>query len=231
MPPLASEIYSDGTYLASNPDWHAADSAWKADQCRLVIDQLRLRPGSIADVGCGAGGVIAHVGRSFSDAELSGFDPSGAAIDMARRDHPEVEFHVGTVTGRHDLVLVMDVIEHVEDPFGFMRDLRPHAGVVLLHVPLELNAYYVWRDVLMENRRRLGHIHYFTKETALALVKDAGYDILAHRYTPSYVDHAGTDAKSRVITAVQRAAFRLAPDRATVLVGGYSLMVAARPAA
>jgi len=29
-------IYTDGTYLARNPAWRAADSAWKADRVCLL---------------------------------------------------------------------------------------------------------------------------------------------------------------------------------------------------
>ena len=226
---MPSEIYTDGTYLDSNPDWHAADSEWKADQCRRSLSDLGLNPASIADVGCGAGGVLAALGRSYPGAQLTGFDPSEAALEMARRAHPDIDFVAGDIEGHHDLVLVMDVIEHVEDCFGLVRSLKAHAGTVLFHIPLELSAYYLWRNVLMENRRSVGHIHYFTRETALALLSDAGYEILGYRYTPSYVDHGGTDLKSRLIAGVQRTGFRLAPDLSTVLLGGYSLMVAARP--
>jgi SAM-dependent methyltransferase len=228
---VPSDIYTDGTYLASNPEWHAADSQWKADQCRRLLSQLHLSPASIADVGCGAGGVIAELGRSYPNASLAGFDPSEAALEMARSAHPEIDFVAGDIEGHYDLVLVMDVVEHVEDCFGLVRSLKAHADTVLFHIPLELSAYYLWRNLLMENRRMFGHLHYFTRETALALLTDAGYEILGHRYTASYVDHAAADLKSRIIAGVQRTGFRLAPDLSTVLLGGYSLMVAARPRA
>ena len=77
----------------------------------------------------------------------------------------------------------------------------------------------------------MGHIHYFTKDTALALLTDVGYEGVAHRYTPAVVDLAAKDIKSRIVTAVQRAGFRLAPDRSVVLVGGYALSYGWRPAA
>lgn len=32
-------------------------------------------------------------------------------------------------------------------------------------------------------RRSVGHIHYFTKETALALLEDTGYRVIDHGYT------------------------------------------------
>jgi len=226
---VTSDIYSDGTYLAANPGWHSEHSRWKAAQCQALLSELRIEPSSICDVGCGAGGVLARLGEAYPQAKLSGFDPSVAAIQMAQRDHPAIDFAVGEVEGEFDLVLVMDVIEHVEDCFGFVRGLRPHADVLLIHIPLELSCFYLWRNVLMTNRRHLGHIHYFTRDTALALLTDAGFEILADRYTPSYVDHAARDPKSRVVTAIQRAGFRLAPDRSSVLIGGYSLLVAARP--
>jgi SAM-dependent methyltransferase len=192
---------------------------------------LRLKPASICDVGCGAGGVVAALGQRYPDAALAGFDASADAIDLARQSHPGVNFTVGDVEGRYELALVMDVVEHVEDCFGLVRRLRSHAELALFHIPLELTCLSLLRNVPLAHRQALGHLHYFTKDTALALLVDGGYEVVAHRYTPAVVDLAARDMRSRVVTLVQRAGFRLAPERSVLLVGGYALLVAARPAA
>jgi 2-polyprenyl-3-methyl-5-hydroxy-6-metoxy-1,4-benzoquinol methylase len=228
---VTSRIYADGTYLARNPSWHVEDSAWKADQCAALLSDLQLTPASICDVGCGGGGVLAALGQRYPGAALAGFDPSVDAIALARQRHPGINFTVGDVESRYELALVMDVIEHVEDCFGLVRSLRPHADLALFHIPLELTCLSLMRNVLLAHRVAMGHIHYFTKDTALALLEDAGYKVVAHRYTPAVVDLAAKDVRSRIVTALQRAGFRLAPDRSVLMVGGYALLVAARPAA
>lgn len=226
---MPEQIYIDGTYLRLNPDWHAGDSRWKADKCAALLNELGAQPSSICDVGCGAGGVLAALASRYPNAALHGFDISPAAIALATEQHPGIDFSECSVSGRYDLMLVMDVVEHVEDCFGFVRRLRSHADIVLFNIPLELTCLSLLRNGLMPHRRALGHIHYFTRDTALALITDAGYEIESDRYIPSVVDFAARDLKSRVLTAVQRAGFRLAPHLSVSAVGGYSLLVAARP--
>jgi SAM-dependent methyltransferase len=226
---VPEQIYVDGTYLGRNPTWHAEDSDWKAEQCVGLMADLGIAPETICDVGCGAGGVLAALRATYPAAQMTGFDVSATAIELARQRHTGIQFIVGEVVGRYDLMLVMDVIEHVEDCFGFTRNLRRHADLVLFHIPLELTCFSLLRNVLLAHRQALGHIHYFTRQTALAFLVDCGYEIVASRYTPAAVDHAARDLKSRLITGVQRAGFRVAPDLSTVMVGGYALLAAAHP--
>jgi hypothetical protein len=175
--------------------------------------------------------VLAALGTIYPRARLAGFDISETAIEIARGLHPRISFSVGAVHGEFDVALVMDVVEHVEDCFGFVRSLRPHAALALFHFPLELACLYLLRPVLMNHRRVLGHIHYFTRATALALLEDTGFEIVAHRYTPAVVDFAAGTRRRRLVTHLQRAGFRIAPDLAVLVLGGYGLMVAARPSA
>lgn len=223
--------YLDGTYLDCNPTWHAEDSRWKADRCTALLSELGIEPSTICDVGCGVGGVLAALKDPYPTAKLSGFDISPTAIRLAREQHADIQFTEGNVDGRYDVMLVMDVIEHIEDCFGFVRSLRTHADLLLFHIPLELTCLGLLRNGLMPHRRALGHIHYFNRDTALALLTDCGYEIVAIRYLPAVVDFSGRDPKSRALAAIQRAGFRLAPHLSVLAVGGYSLLVAARPLA
>jgi SAM-dependent methyltransferase len=228
---LAENIYVDGTYLERVPTWHAEDSPWKAQQCHELLTDLGVNPSSICDVGCGAGGVLAALRVHYPAVELVGYDISPTAIGLASAQHSGIRFTEGDVVGRYDVMLVLDVIEHIEDCFGFTRGLRAHADLVVFNIPLELTCLGLLRNVLMAHRQALGHIHYFTKQTALALLADAGFEAVLTRYIPSVVDLAPRDLKSRAITTLQRAGFRLAPDLSMLAVGGYSLLAAVRPTA
>jgi 2-polyprenyl-3-methyl-5-hydroxy-6-metoxy-1,4-benzoquinol methylase len=226
---VSEQIYIDGTYLTRNPTWHVEDSGWKAKQCYGLMAALEINPKTICDVGCGGGGVLAALRDPYPAAEMTGFDVSATAIELARRRHPDIQFKIGEVVGRYDVMLVIDVIEHIENCFGFTRKLRYHADLMLFHIPLELTCFSLLRNVPMAHRQALGHVHYFTKHTALALLADCGYEIVASRYTPAVVEFAARDLKSRMASWVQRAGFHLAPDLSTVIAGGYALLVAAQP--
>ncbi|WP_326682208.1 class I SAM-dependent methyltransferase [Streptomyces sp. NBC_01237] len=52
--------------------------------------------GPVADVGCGPGHVTAHLHES--GIEAFGIDLSPVMIDVARRDHPDLRFEVGSMT-------------------------------------------------------------------------------------------------------------------------------------
>ena len=64
----------------------------------LFADMVRAQGGgTVADVGCGAGRVTAHLCQLGVDA--FGIDLSPGMIEVARRDHPGLRFDVGSMTG------------------------------------------------------------------------------------------------------------------------------------
>jgi hypothetical protein len=120
------------------------------------------------------------------------------------------------------------VFEHVEDCFSFLRRLRDKARHKVFHVPLELSALMVARArPLLEQRRSVGHIHHFSKETALALLEDTGYRVIDHFYTSGRTELGGLGWKSRLLKWPREALFHADPDAAARILGGYSLMVLA----
>lgn len=80
-------------------------------------------------------------------------------------------------------------------------------------------------------RTPLGHLHYFTKETAIATLADAGFEIADHFYTD---DLEISDAmipkwvKPRVIYELRKLVFRCNRDLAVSLFESFNLMVLAR---
>lgn len=114
-------------------------------------------PGSaVLDVGCGEG----RGGRMAIAAgagEVVGIDRDGATVARARARSPEMTFVQGDVT--HELpaqlgrrfyaALLLDVLEHVEEPVGFLRALAEVADWLILEVP---DVEASWSNVA---RRRL----------------------------------------------------------------------------
>lgn len=126
-----------------------------------------------------------------------------------------------------DVILVMDVIEHLEDYFTFLRRRRDRGTYKLLHIPLDRSALSAARPhPLLESRATVGHIHYFLKETALQPLLDTGYEIIDHSYTYRYT--ASQSAKARALHGARQLLRRLDHDLAARLIGGYSLLVLAK---
>ncbi len=178
-------IYTNGTYLAKNPGWHEEDALWKAQQIYNIIRRNRIPVGSVCEVGCGSGAVLQTLWANFRDESCSfdGYDVSPQAIALCRaREAPRLRFHNADVfaTGtRYELALALDVFEHVEDYFGFLRKLRTVAKYKVLHIPLDVSVSAVLRPQrLLRTRHSVGHLHYFAKETAAC--DGDGYGLL-HR--------------------------------------------------
>jgi SAM-dependent methyltransferase len=220
-----SERYTGNRYVTSNPDWHAADSPWKATQLLQMLNASPVE--TVCEVGCGAGEILRQLhDRMPAIRRLVGYEISEVAFAMAAdRATDRLSFALKDAARdgeRFDLMLIMDVVEHVPDPIGFLSSLRFKAKRTILHVPLDLSAQSVVRPArLMRLREGVGHIHHFTPETAIATVEDAGYAIRGHVFTRSF-DLPPQSIKARVA----RLPRRLLPEVFTIrLLGGYSILI------
>ncbi|MFC3503893.1 class I SAM-dependent DNA methyltransferase [Micromonospora krabiensis] len=74
-----------------------ADEPYLSGSLALFADLVRRAGGGpVADVGCGPGHVTAHLRTLGVDA--FGIDLSPAMVDLARRNHPDLRFTVGSMT-------------------------------------------------------------------------------------------------------------------------------------
>jgi hypothetical protein len=127
-----------------------------------------------------------------------------------------------------DMILVPDVIGHVEDYYGFLKGILPRGDMKVFHIPLDLSAQAVLRKRGLLIRRELyGHIQYFTKETALETLKDVGYDILDYCHTPRCIELA-KQLIQKIAILPRQICFAIHHDLAVRILGGYSLLVLAK---
>lgn len=231
---MATELYVQGGYLEKNPTWHVEDSPWKAKHILAMIERNQLKPRSICDVGCGAGEILNQLHQHLpDDVSFVGYEIAPQAFQQCKqRESERVRFYLKDLLEEEvsfDVVLAIDVIEHIEDCFGFLRKLRTKGTYKIFHVPLDLSAQTVLRgSPMLEKRESVGHIHYFTKDTAIAALVDTGYEILDSFYTPSGIDSALVSFKQVPARWVRRALSLLSKDITSRALGGYSLMVLAR---
>jgi cyclopropane fatty-acyl-phospholipid synthase-like methyltransferase len=225
--------YLDGEYFSKNPSFHVEDSPWKASQILRMLQEQGIQPQRVAEVGCGAGEIIVQMARHLPSAEFHGYEisPQGFALCKTREQQRIQYFHCDILEGAgdaYDLVLCIDVFEHIEDYFKFLRNLRRTGKTFIFHIPLDMNVRQVLRSEAMLNaRRQVGHIHYFSKATAIATLEDCGYKVKSSFYT-----RRGPRRKTLFSSAMQiprDVLMWLTPDKAAALLGGYSLLVHAVP--
>jgi 2-polyprenyl-3-methyl-5-hydroxy-6-metoxy-1,4-benzoquinol methylase len=167
----AEARYTSGTYLEKNPLWHTEESPWKAEQVTRMLNRQAIAPTTICEVGCGAGEVLKQLQQRLTDdCDFLGCDVSPQAIELCRsRANEKLHFLLGDVTKISDrffdLILVLDVIEHLEDYFSFLRSIKEPALYKIFQIPLDLSVQTILRATpLLNDRQRYGHIHFFCKE-------------------------------------------------------------------
>lgn len=230
---VAGSIYESGEYLERNPTFHTEDSAWKAQKIYRLIEKTGLRPGRIADIGCGAGGVLAELQRHLPpETVLHGYDISPQGIELARpKANDRLQFFqadlLATEHEPYDLLLCIDVFEHVPDYLGFLRALRPHANRHIFHIPLDLSVQTVLRDSLTIHRNQFGHLHYFSPGTAFATLTDCGYEVVDHIMTAGGIELAHRP-KQKILRIPRQLLSLISPRLCSRLLGGYSLLVLTR---
>jgi len=231
-------IYKSGKYLEATRSWHAEDASWKAGQIKAIIDKNAIIPKYIAEVGCGSGSVLDKLSGfpELQNTRFEGYDISPQAIEIATRlGNDRIRFVEGDLfaqdDGRYfDVLLAVDVFEHVPDYMGFVDLCRRKAEYKIYHIPLDIHVSSVLRNAFIKGRYTIGHLHYFTAESAIDTLKDTGHDIIDCVYTNIafglFWQHP---TLWKAIANVPRwLVSKFSVPFAARLLGGYSLLVLAR---
>jgi cyclopropane fatty-acyl-phospholipid synthase-like methyltransferase len=233
---MTGSLYVDGCYREKNPDWHAADSKWKAARIVAMLARNLVDFTSCIEVGCGAGQIVAYLALQYPGRSFSGYDISPDAarlwtsVPQGQVSYHCADFTSSTVTS--DLLLLIDVFEHVEDYLGFLRQLANRARWFVFHIPLDMHISGLLRDRQLNARQQVGHLHYFSRATALATLEDTGYHIIDQEFTNlSQETIEGRRMLTRFANILRRGLQAISPNTAAKLLGGYSLLVLARSGA
>lgn len=220
-------------YLKTNPTWHVEDSPWKATQILKMIERNKLQPKAVVEIGCGAGEILNQLQQRMPDKtiEFSGYEISPDAFKLAQtREKEQLHFYREDLlesVNRYDLLLMIDVFEHVEDYIGFVRKCNSKATYKIYHIPLDMNIWSIFTNYPVSARKQIGHLHYFMKDTALATLTDAGQEVVDWFYTPAAfeVNNKGLNLTGNILQLLRRFFYKIKPDFAVKAFGGFSLIV------
>ena len=154
----------------------------------------------VLDIGCGSGVHGAELTRVYGH-RVTGVDCAHESIKKARTRLAEA--HIGDVTRpelypflktrRFDVIVFSDILEHLYDPAGVLRDhlfLLRRGGHVLISIP-NVAIWNVRASLLMgrfqyQDTGTLDrtHIRFFTRKSVRSLIEGAGIRIDGARITP-----------------------------------------------
>lgn len=165
---------------------------WHSGTQRVVRNSITLLPtgAKLLDVGCGSGFTLAKVTSERPDLQVYGVDVTTHLIEYARTIRPYITFAVASgerlpfSDKEFDCVTYLDIIEHLVDPKGALKESRrvlKDGGmfivlVVLEHHPIFRIIWWLWTQ--MRGKVWHGaHLHVFTKKSLRELVEQAEFKI------------------------------------------------------
>lgn len=229
-----SDRYKDGVYFeATGGTWHLEDSEFKAEQIFSILNRHSyIEPKTVCEIGCGAGGIIVEMQKRMGkDKEFIGYDISPQAHSISKGfENAKLQFVLGDAfedKRKFDLVLAMDVVEHVEDCFGFVRLLGEKGVWKIYHFPL-IHASGIIRGVEAHSWDDVGHIHLFTAGTALRTVSSSGQEIVDYMLTEGAFKKGRKRFRTTVANIPRYLLSVVSKEMASRLLGGFSLLVLAR---
>jgi SAM-dependent methyltransferase len=166
------------------------DQQYEATRASRALQELGIlrhipvsqRRGRLLDIGAGSGILVEQAKKIGFEAE--GVEPSielqTRAVELALNVHLGVLPHPD-ICGPFDVITIVDVIEHVPDPVGLLRQARellsPN-GILLVVTPdrrsfvARLMGWKWWHY-------RVAHIGYFDRQTLAAAISIAGLKVSA----------------------------------------------------
>ncbi|HEY4032618.1 MAG TPA: methyltransferase domain-containing protein [Ktedonobacteraceae bacterium] len=247
---ITEKFYQDGSYLRNNPDWHASAAPWKTQSILQTLQRNGLTPHTICEIGCGAGEILYLLQQHLPETCIfEGYDIAPHAIELARKhENTCLRFHLAdfltapeTQPNYFDVLLLIDTLEHFENCFQVLREIKPKSQYKIFQLPLDISVVTVLRNQLIEFHYATGHLHFFTKDIALQMLREAGYEILDTFYTLPPLDMNPWSPKpqqlARKLVRVTKRGLQRLPgnllycvhhDLAVRFFGGWRLMVLAQ---
>jgi SAM-dependent methyltransferase len=176
--------------LRERATWHGRRHPWEISRVLAlngILEELEIDADTrILDVGCGDGYAAHHLLKEMSTRRVVGLDihleaHEIAVLERSRADRRQIYFNRWEdLRGeRFDLILLLDVVEHVEDDVGFLArivdDHLTRGGHLLMTVPA-----FQW--LFSAHDRFLKHQRRYSLKRLRALVQQVGLSACADGY-------------------------------------------------
>lgn len=169
--------------------WHEN----KIEQAKKIIKNLPFN--QCLDVGCASGYMISEIAAEYPNATFFGVDVYNKAIKYAKIKYPHIKFHLAPAekmsfkNNSFDLIISYETIEHVEDPEGFLKEVKrilKKDGIFILAMDsgnlLFRVVWYFWENTTGKVWQG-AHLNAYHHAELEKLVKDIGFKVKKKIFT------------------------------------------------
>ena len=226
----SKNIYSNKIYLNTNSNWHQEDSPFKVSVVKKMMNKNNIKFNTCADVGCGAGLITELLSNVYPNISFVGFDLSKDVYLFweERSKKKNLKFINGDVFDfdrSFDLILCLDVFEHVEDYFRFLKKLKKSGRKFIFNIPLDMNVVKVITNGIKLARTEVGHLHYFNQYTALETLKDCGFKVIDSFLSTAFLSVPPRNVRQLALLPLRLFTLIFGKSFAARIFGGQSLVV------
>jgi SAM-dependent methyltransferase len=152
---------------------------WKIPNLMLVVPP-GFHPKTVAEIGCFNGHLIGNlIINGKKDFKKFGFDVSQKAINSAKILYPNVDFYCQDIfeSGQFfDLLILSDIVEHIEDDLDFLKKCASISNNVLLNIPIEKALINIKRKYGFGDPS--GHLRWYSIADSKKLISLSGFTII-----------------------------------------------------
>ena len=239
---MSENIYLSGEYNKINPTYHVEDSFYKWNNFKKLLLKSKINYRSfknIVELGCGSGQILSQAKKSnfFDTNNFSGYDINPKAINLAKKLDNSINFYdkdffQEKFNTKFDLIICSDVFEHIENNYEFLKKLIKKGNYFLFNIPLEISLLSLIRQnkVFSNSYSSVGHLHYYSKKTAMITLEHCKYNIISLNYAKNRISHfpKGSLTLKRMFVIIPQYLLDLInEDLSCAILGNYSLVVLA----
>ncbi len=162
---------------------------WHTGKLRTVLSLIETSPMRVLDVGCASGWFLWQVKKEFPKSSCTGIDVYKEAITYGKKKYKNLELRhadghrLPFKANTFDVVVCCEVIEHVLDPAGLLREIRrvlKKKGVAIIEMDsgnlLFTIVWYFWTHI-RHGVWEHAHIQTLNEKKLEMLIKSSGLKI------------------------------------------------------